>query len=221
MNRRACILPAAMLVTACGLVVLSSGVLADMGPFFMPHYEPKFKASNILDIFLFNLLLNAILLIVPLAILTKFDYEKELTGTWVWTVPFITAVGAYADYWAFESHVIGQSTALIIIGISYFVSVVLVLGHKFITGLIVAAWAMVMNHIAWGYWPMELEYYTFRAFWTVGLVLLAIIIALFGYNTLRFLARRTDLKKKDYLRQAFCTLTTLILLFFPFVYFWH
>lgn len=217
--KRTWIFPAAIIGAMACLMAVSAGAAANPGPYPYPTHIFSWKAGVILDVFMVNLIFNAIIFIVPLAILTQLNYDKELSSTWAWTIPFITIVGAYADFWAFEIDAISRSTAIILIGVSYFFSVVLVLGYKITTGFIMAAWAMAVNYLVWKYSASEFDEFTTRILWTVGLVLLAIMIAVFAYNTLRVLARRAEPKRKDYLRQAFCTIATLLLLFFPFLYY--
>jgi len=182
-----------------------------------------FTGSSVAELyfgtFAVNILLNIIIFLFPLIILSKYDYEKDVSTMWIWVIPFISIIGAYIDIWIFEDNLIPWTTGLLLIGISFFFSAVIILEQKFMTGFLLALWSMAINYLAWRFLDFN-DYSVVIAFlWLFGVCYFIFLIALMFHNTVDFIRRNPDMHGKDLARQIFCISTTAILLFIPFQYF--
>ncbi|MDD4307279.1 MAG: hypothetical protein PHU53_00540 [Thermoplasmata archaeon] len=219
--KRNTISPAVVIISVFFSYLLSSIAKADMGNGQDWDTIGMFtgRGDVYFGTFAINILLNAIIFVIPLIIFSKFDYDKEVSPMWIWVIPLISIIGAHIDIWIFEDKIITWSAGLLLIGVSFFFSTTIIMGHKFATGIMMALWAMLMNYLAWMYLNLNDSKLLIAFFWIFGVFYCIFLISLFIYNLIHYIQHDTEIRRNDLARQGFCIMATLVLLLIPLIYF--
>ena len=207
------------LLALASLVLFATTALADVGHKVvpMPWFSGSWALEFIVTLFLVNILLNILLLMVPIFILSFFDYEKEVSSDWIWAIPMISVVGAYIDAGVFYYETIPMAAGLLLIGLSFFMVVTMYLRFGFRTGLVTCSFAVLMNMISWT-GLVDFSGLMMFGLLVIGTVYVILLTLLFLRNSFSYVTRDPSFNRKKYPGQVISFSITIFLIMFALIY---
>lgn len=172
--------------------------------------------------FLLNILLNALIVVLPLLIFEKLNLDKDVDSSWLLAVPLLSIVGAYIDALVFETQVISMWLGLFLVAISFFMVITIYMKHNYYVGIIISAIAFLLNYSCWRYVEIDfLEQVSFilgLMLIFIGIILVLLAVGVFINKTLKLLKKDTSISMPNYIKDLFVFLLMIFLIIWPFTF---